>query len=277
MFGPTRKTGEVAILEPAPYSYVSGQVVIQGNARGGGMNFYRLQYGEGLDPAAWIQIGPDHYNQVDHNVLEIWDVSQLQGLYTLQLLAVDHSGSIRSDAIQVTVDNVPPWVEIANPWPDKVYTMEDDEWISFQADATDDVSMDRVEFFMDNSLLAFSTVPPFNIKWTIVMSDITPLDVPDIINTAGITQEVSVSTQPGGYHILFPSGLEITADEGGYTETHRIHVVAFDRAGNETKSDTITIHIIHEPEEEEETGKTTGLLVHPDLLPRRKEKRIRVG
>ena len=38
----------------------------------------------------------------------------------------------------------------------------------------------------------------------------------------------------------------------GYTETHLIHVVAFDAAGNETKTEPIPVIVIPKKEEEEE-------------------------
>ena len=44
----------------------------------------------------------------------------------------------------------------------------------------------------------------------------------------------------------------------GYTETHSVYVIAFDAAGNEMKSDVITVFIVHE--EEEPTSPTTAML-----------------
>ncbi len=46
---------------------------------------------------------------------------------------------------------------------------EDEEWVIVQARVNDDVSVDQVEFFVDNSGVPFaiSTVPPFTEKWAI--------------------------------------------------------------------------------------------------------------
>ncbi|HID87198.1 MAG TPA: hypothetical protein EYP55_07435, partial [Anaerolineae bacterium] len=266
-FGPTPASGDVAILNPKPYAYVHGQVPIEGNAKGGGFHFYRLQYGEGLDPSAWIQIGADHQNAVDHGLLEVWDTSQLAGLYTLQLLVMRHDGSVQAEAIQVTVDNVPPEVELVYPWPDKVYVMEDDEWVSMQAEATDNVSMDRVEFYLDDRLFAESTVPPYNVKWTITMSDITPAAVPIITATLGITGEVAIEIEEENYTIQFPNGFGVIRDSGGYTETHQIHAIAYDAAGNQVESERVRIFVVHEEEEEEQ--EEVSLLLEQDL-PRRR-------
>jgi penicillin-binding protein 1C len=166
-FGPPIGSGDVAILSPEPYSYITGTVQIVGNARGDGFQFYRVQFGEGLDPAAWTQVGGDHHNAVERGTLEYWDVSGLKdGLYTLQLL-VGRGGNVHTESIQVTVDSTPPKMTLVYPWQDNVYTLGDDEWVSLQAEATDNVSMDRVEFFVDDQMVGISTVAPYNYKWTL--------------------------------------------------------------------------------------------------------------
>lgn len=199
--GPGPATGDVAITGPRPYAYVHGQVPIEGNARGSKFRLYRLEYGEGLNPSSWVRIGGDHYNQVDHGLLEMWDASGLNGLYTLQLTVVRNDDSYEQASIQVTVDNTPPEVEITYPPDNALYVMEDDEWVSIQAEAQDNFSIDRVEFYLDDNLLSYDTVSPYNQKWTITMGS-------------------------------------------ALTETHTIHVVAFDGAGNRTESEKVKINVI---------------------------------
>lgn len=205
VYGPNPASGEVAITNPKPYAYVRAQVTIEGNAKSPDFQLYRLEYGEGLDPAAWIQIGPDHYNSVDGGGLEVWDTSQLNGLYTLQLSVVERSGNYKQAAMQVTVNNTPPTVRIVHPQPEAVYVMEDDEWVSIQAEAMDNVSMDRVEFYLDGQLINMSTVAPYNKKWVITMAG------------------------PG-------------------PESHVIHAIAYDAAGNITESEKVTISVMHKKE-----------------------------
>ncbi len=168
-FGPTPGGGNVAIHSPAPYSYVSGVVPITGTARTEPperFQLYRLEFGEGLDPASWVQIGPDRTVPVVNGVLEYWDTSSLQeGLYTLQLTVLRNDGNADRTAVQVTVDNTPPEVRITYPYPDQTYVLEDDEWVNVQAEAVDNVAMKQVEFYVDGELFAVSTVGPFNEKW----------------------------------------------------------------------------------------------------------------
>ena len=58
--------------------------------------------------------------------------------------------------------------------------------------------------------------------------------------------------KPIGYTKVYSDGWTIISDTLGYTETHLIHVVAYDSADNETKTEPIRVLIIHKEEEEEE-------------------------
>ncbi len=259
-FGPTAVAGDVAIITPKPYGYVHGLVPIIGNAKSGEFSLYRLEYGAGLDPAAWIQIGGDHNNQVDKGQLEVWDTSRLDGLYTLQLIVVEGNRNRKQSSIQVNVDNKPPTVKLLNPSDNEIYIMEDKEWVNIQSDARDNVSMDRVEFFLDGDSIGFSKVAPYTRRWTISMVDKPPRPgeppakrIEEITNpdgSKGLAEVVisEVIEQPDGRLIKrFKNGSTIISDTGGYTETHVLHVVAYDAAGNSVESPKVTIQVAHKP------------------------------
>jgi len=229
--GPTPASGDVAITRPRPYDYIRRIVQIQGNARGPDVQLYRLQYGPGLNPPSWIQIGADHHHTVDNGLLEIWDVSQLDGLHTLQLSVVDWNNNYRQATIQVTIDNISPTVEITYPITGQLYVMEDDEWVSIQAQAMDNFSMKKVEFYLDDELLTYDTVSPYNQRWTIVMT--TTLEEDRAL------REMLTEDSP----------ITLT---NSITVPHTIHVVAVDAAGNRMKSEEVVIYVVHKQEEEEE-------------------------
>jgi membrane carboxypeptidase/penicillin-binding protein len=214
IYGPSRSDAEVAIISPAPYSYIRGTVPITGNARGGDFNFYRVVFGEGLNPAEWIQIGPEHGDQVDHNILEFWDTAGLDGLYSLRLSVVDHAMNLREATVQVTVDPISPTVDLTYPEDGSEYEVGYDEWANVNAEVLD-YSIARVEFYMfeggkDNEPegelepFAVRTVAPFNVNWTIK-----------------------------GHGV------------GKYT----FYIIAVDAAGNWTKSNLVTVSLV--PYEEE--------------------------
>ncbi len=299
--GPTATTLDMAITSPAQYGYIKGVVTVVGSARPGGFRLYKMFYGQGLNPSEWVQIGGDHYNRVDNNVLEYWDVSQLPtGLYTLQLQVIEGSGNVRNAVTQAIVDNDPPEVEIIHPLEGAIYTVESDEWVNIQVDAIDRFAMDRVEFYLDGQQIGFSTVAPFTKKWTIVMSDTVPMwnvDPVVISSTASITVgELSVEAQTlfDGTAITvtrsitdqhwitttaaYTTGRGIIADTLGYTETHILKAIGFDKAGNQAESELVRIYTAHKPKEQETPTPaptpTTLLSTRPVALERRRRARL---
>lgn len=158
--------GNVAIISPEPYSYVSGVVEIQGNAIDEDFQLYRLDYGEGINPTRWLQIGQTHSEPRYNTLLETWDVRGMDGLYSLRLTLLRADQTFQEFVIQVTVDNIAPRVQLLYPHDGQQYSM-DDEFVTIQPLVEDNISMDRVEFYVDNELIATSTTPPFNERWII--------------------------------------------------------------------------------------------------------------
>jgi membrane peptidoglycan carboxypeptidase len=290
--GPNLARAEVAIVSPGLFDVVSGVVPITGNARSGGLQKYWVQFGPGMDPSgeAWRPIGPEHGNGVDNSILEQWDTQGLtEGLFTLRLSVID-GGGLREAAVPVLVDNISPTVTILNPEPDKVYELGKDEWINIQAYATDNTAMAHVEFFLDDRSLGYTTVAPYTLRWTLAMSDTKPPSIDfglagpvvEILGEQTIRREVteegerriythSISqgeaitvTQairgPGGvsWRMSWPNGRSIISNGDGYAETHTIHVVAYDAAGNQMKSDPVAVQVIHERKDEDKEARALG-------------------
>lgn len=167
IYGPNQTQAEVSITSPTTYSYVGGIVPITGNVKGD-VAFYRIVLGEGMNPTAWTQIGPDHNNQVDNNLLENLDTTGLEdGIYTLQLQVVGQSQNVRQATIQITVDNTAPEAELTYPYNDSEYEYGLDEWANINADIQDKYSIARVEFYKNDEELPFKvrTIAPFNVNW----------------------------------------------------------------------------------------------------------------
>lgn len=261
-YGPIFSNEAVVITQPQPFSYIRGQIEIRGNARSNDFRLYQLHFGQGLQPSEWTQIGPDHYNQVDQAQLEYWDTTGLEGAYTLRLSVIDNSGAIQQNAVPLTIDNTPPVIKLTAPANGRQYVKEGDEWVNINALTTDEWAMDRVVFYLDDSPFVTTTVAPYNVKWTITMSDTVPnpADIGDISSTEIITNaDGSLSLQekvtsrisadpnePTRLIWTFENGFGIIHDSGGYTETHVIKAVAFDTAGNKAESDPIRIFVSHQ-------------------------------
>jgi hypothetical protein len=126
------------------------------------------------------------------------------------------------------------------------------------------VQIDRVEFYLDDELVDFSVVEPYAVKWVLEMKDLRPpnsnmqpvMETRTVTNPDGtVTQEqvmvTWVEVSPDGKTVTqtWESGFMIIASSGKYTESHLVHVVAFDAAGNETKSEPVRFFVIHKPKE----------------------------
>lgn len=160
--------GEVAILWPQPFAFVNGIVEITGNAATEHFSHYRLAYFAGLTPTHIQTIADEVVEQRENELLGVWDVSHLNGLYTLLLTAVRHDGTFEEVSVPVTVDNTPPSAQILFPLANQsIFT--DEERVVIQAQVTDDISVARVEYYVDNAAVPFaiSTVPPFTATWRI--------------------------------------------------------------------------------------------------------------
>ena len=165
IFNPAENQGPLSISTPAMFDYVSGEVQVEGRADIEGMQYYRLQIGEGLYPRQWLQIGSDVTSPVSNGVLVDWDTTGLSGLYALQLLVVGEDQSVQSRTIQVTVDNQEPLISIIVPGEGQQFSYPGDRNMTFQAQVSDNIGVARVEFYLDNTRISSLTQAPFAVPW----------------------------------------------------------------------------------------------------------------
>jgi membrane peptidoglycan carboxypeptidase len=97
---------DVHITAPAMFADVRGTLEITGTASGAGFAYFRLEYGQGLNPQTWVQIGSDVTAPVEEGTLVTWDTSGLNGLYALRLLVV--RGDMRVERAVILVSPVNP-------------------------------------------------------------------------------------------------------------------------------------------------------------------------
>ncbi|MGC1377819.1 MAG: transglycosylase domain-containing protein [Anaerolineales bacterium] len=95
----------VHITVPVMFAELKGKVAIRGSADADDLAYYRLQYGQGLNPQSWSQIGADSKSPVKEGTLAEWDTSSLNGLFALQLLVVHSDNSITTATVMVTIKN----------------------------------------------------------------------------------------------------------------------------------------------------------------------------
>lgn len=158
--------GDVAVLRPSPGASVSGLVAVEGIAQGVGFRQYRLEYGEGLQPARWLPIGAGSQSPVGAGRLGSWDTRSLRGIYSLRLTVQRGSGT-EERVVPVTVDNAPPRAQVDYPHPGEAVMVDPqgDKEFGIQAEVTDNNGIERVEIFVDGVSVGTTRVQPFNLPW----------------------------------------------------------------------------------------------------------------
>ncbi len=157
----------VDLQSPIAYSYVGGEVEIRGQINTPDLREYQLSYGQGLNPSSWINIGEAQTTVRTDDLLGVWDTRNLDGLYSIRLVATRQDNSVESDLIQVTVDNVAPTITLNSVEPGKLYRFPGDENVQIQADVNDNLAIERVEFFHNSEFLGADPSWPYSFEWAI--------------------------------------------------------------------------------------------------------------
>ncbi len=160
---PPANSRDVHIASPKMLSQIAGKFLIHGTAAGNSFEYYRLQAGQGINPTSWLQIGENSYSPVEGGVLAEWDTTDLNGLYTIQLMVVNDQQLVEIDSIQVTIDNIPPGIAIQYPSQNQDLTLDSD-YIVFQTTIVEN-SIERVDYYLDDRLIGTLRNEPYSLPW----------------------------------------------------------------------------------------------------------------
>jgi hypothetical protein len=155
---------DVNINTPALFTDVRGEVEIRGSAAGLNFAWYRIEYGQGLDPQGWVQIGADVSSPVEEGVLANWDTSGLDGLVALRLMLVHTDQSVETALTQVVVDNTPPQVSILSPQPGQEFSLSQSAGVVLQAQVIDPYLI-YARLYVDDDLVGEYRNAPFSMVW----------------------------------------------------------------------------------------------------------------
>jgi membrane peptidoglycan carboxypeptidase len=155
---------DVNITTPEMFADGHGKMDIRGRAAGADFVSYRLEYGQGLYPRAWVQIGTDGAAPVSGGSLGEWDTTGLNGLYALRLMVVRSDQRVDQAIVQVTLDNTPPQVAISYPQDGQAISLAQEPHVALQAQASDPF-LSVVEFYVDGTLVGKSVAAPFGTLW----------------------------------------------------------------------------------------------------------------
>ncbi len=169
IYAPAPTSADVQFNQPQMFDHVGGQIKLIGSAQGESFSYYRLQVGKGLNPQQWIQIGEDVDNPVREGLLGTWDTTGLEGMYVVQLLVVKQDQRVDQAFLQVTIDNTDPQVEILTPKEGEHFAYQQSAPIMINVSASDNLVLEKIEFYVDDKLEATLMEPPFIILWHMQM------------------------------------------------------------------------------------------------------------
>lgn len=155
---------DVHISSPGLFADVHGNIQVTGSAAGTDFSYYRLEYGLGLNPQAWVQIGTDVTRPVEEGLLAKWDSSEVNGLVALRLLVVHSDQSVEIAVSQLSVDNTPPEISILTPQAGQEFSLSQEPGLVLQAQVNDPYLV-NVKMYVDNDMVADFSNAPFSLIW----------------------------------------------------------------------------------------------------------------
>jgi hypothetical protein len=154
---------DALITAPANYSYVRGVVDVMGTVQTQDLTSYRIQIGQGLNPASWLQIGEDLTGKISNRKIVEWDTTEIEdGLYAMRLMVIRENFQVDTHTIQVSVDNTPPTGKIIYPTADRTIPRSSQGTITLQAEAFDSAGIERVEWWLDGQIVGNNTQMPYS-------------------------------------------------------------------------------------------------------------------
>jgi membrane peptidoglycan carboxypeptidase len=155
---------DLHLSNPNALDILHGKVTLRGTATVSGMSRYVLQAGPGLYPEEWFTLGSGA-GPVSEGDLAEWDTSGLEGVWSIQLMAVYPNGKILTVALPVTLDNTPPVIRWIQPDALKQLSITSGEALILQVDVSDNMAVEAVEFFLDGAIRTRLENGPFSVRW----------------------------------------------------------------------------------------------------------------
>lgn len=153
----TQRAGRIS--SPAGLALVLGRVEVRGALDEAKVVSYNLDYGAGINPTQWVNIGGgDIGGRGEDVLLGVWETRDLDGLYTLRLGLTLADGRFEPSILQVTVDNALPTVRFLSPEQNASFRLAD-AVVRLTAEAGDNLEVAYVEFYHNGELLLKAEEP----------------------------------------------------------------------------------------------------------------------
>ncbi len=155
---------DLLLTSPADYAYAGSSVEVVATINRDGAESWLLEYGADVNPDRWYPIGDRRSVDAGGTISATWQTILLSGIHTLRLTVDFADGSRLTDSKLLTFDNTPPAVKLqANGGADSA-SIALGEVVSLLAEVSDNLAIERVEFYRDDQLLLVDRDWPYGIE-----------------------------------------------------------------------------------------------------------------
>ena len=156
---------DARLTSPADYAYAGATVDVVGAINRAGAESWLLEYGADVNPDRWIPIGERRDVDSGGAVAATWDTILLSGIHTLRLTVDFADGSRLTDSKLLTFDNTPPAVKLGVNGAAEAGAIALGEVVSLLAEVSDNLAIERVEFYRDDELLLVDRDWPYGLEF----------------------------------------------------------------------------------------------------------------
>ncbi|MFH1958468.1 MAG: Ig-like domain-containing protein [bacterium] len=144
----------------------------------------------------------------------LWDTTECNdGTHTLKAIIYDTSEQTATNQIAVTADNTPPDVSIINPADGAISSGT----VNISADATDNIGISKVEFYIDGDLKSTDSSSPYNWDWDTISYGESAHTVKVIAyNTAEQTKSTTHTVTVDNWQTIDDALVTVYTGEGNY-------------------------------------------------------------
>ncbi len=169
---PEERDDGLSFTIPENYSFVNGRVRIIGSIPEDEFVSARLQYGNGLNPGSWIQIGPEISTPSFFTRLGTWDTTNLEdGIYALQLVLIKERQQIEKTSLIVSVDNTPPSMIFTTDLAGGEIHFQQGGEILFEVEFENNSEIDQVDIYLNGELLSSRKIAPYILPWSMILGE----------------------------------------------------------------------------------------------------------
>ena len=155
---------DLLLTSPADYAYAGSSVEVAATINRDGAESWLLEYGADVNPDRWYPIGERRSLDGGSSVAATWETILLSGIHTLRLTVDFADGSRLTDSKLLTFDNTPPAVQLQANAGAEARAITLGEAVSLSAEVSDNLAIERVEFYRDDELLLVDRDWPYGFE-----------------------------------------------------------------------------------------------------------------